>query len=354
WTSEDAMAEVLREAGSQGAEPASNTPTHSTEAGRGKITVEGVRAHRDGGQVNALTHVFFIHGAPHAIDRDGFARVCVSLGHGSCNLSGDGASLVAGHHRLVLHGHVAVVGIVCRAQVLPPYWAPVGIRSPGRVLAIYGCVAGRPGGAGGAVNVERSLMAIGWQVPANWWTRDHNLCIAISWITVARALRVDYRKVETQGPVKPTGLDLELRGRQSVEVKSYQVRCTAYLLCFSSKTRTTTAALTNCDHFVCLEVNHQLSAKMVVQSELNSSTEQFDPIILAAVPIKVFPQGMFGNTVIDRDRLSRISSRKLISPSLNPCLPKTSPLTTISSCLSEDSILGRTHYVLVNRYPSLT
>ncbi|EJK59311.1 hypothetical protein THAOC_20487, partial [Thalassiosira oceanica] len=31
-----------------------------------------------------------------------------------------------------------------------------------------------------------------------------------------------------------------------------------------------------------------------------------------------------------------------------------SPLPTISSCLSEDSILGRTHYVLVNRYPSLT
>ena len=45
-------------------------------------------------------------------------------------------------------------------------------------------------------------MAIGWQVPANWWTRDHNLCIATSWITVARALGVDYRKVETQGPVK--------------------------------------------------------------------------------------------------------------------------------------------------------
>ena len=45
---------------------------------------------------------------------------------------------------------------------------------------------------------------VGWQVPANWWwTRDHNyLCIAISWITVARALRVDYRKVDTQGPVK--------------------------------------------------------------------------------------------------------------------------------------------------------
>ena len=53
-----------------------------------------------------------------------------------------------------------------------------------------------------SVNVERSLMAIGWQVPANWWTRDHNLCIAISWITVARALRVDYRKVDTRGPVK--------------------------------------------------------------------------------------------------------------------------------------------------------
>ncbi|EJK67819.1 hypothetical protein THAOC_11084, partial [Thalassiosira oceanica] len=53
-----------------------------------------------------------------------------------------------------------------------------------------------------SVNVERSLMAIGWQVPANWWTRDHNLCIATSWITVARALGVDYRKVETQGPVK--------------------------------------------------------------------------------------------------------------------------------------------------------
>ena len=45
-------------------------------------------------------------------------------------------------------------------------------------------------------------MAIGWQVPANWWTRDHNLCIAISWITVARASRVDYRKVDTRGPVK--------------------------------------------------------------------------------------------------------------------------------------------------------
>ena len=26
---------------------------------------------------------------------------------------------------------------------------------------------------------------------------------------------------------QPTGLDLELRGRQSVEVRSYQVRCTA-------------------------------------------------------------------------------------------------------------------------------
>ena len=74
------------------------------------------------------------------------------------------------------------------------------------------------------------------------------------------------------------------------------------------------------DHFVCLEVNHQLSAKMVVQSELNSSTEQFDPIILAAVPITVFPQGMFGNTVIDRDRLSRILFRKLISPSLEPVI----------------------------------
>ncbi|EJK52771.1 hypothetical protein THAOC_27924 [Thalassiosira oceanica] len=43
-------------------------------------------------------------------------------------------------------------------------------------------------------------------------------------------------------------------------------------------------------------MNHQLSAKMVVQSELNSSTEQFDPIILATVPITVFPRGMFGNT----------------------------------------------------------
>ena len=57
-------------------------------------------------------------------------------------------------------------------------------------------------------------------------------------------------------------------------------------------------------------MNHQLSAKMVVQSELNSSTEQFDPIILATVPITVFPRGMFGNTVIDRDRLSRILFRK--------------------------------------------
>ena len=53
-----------------------------------------------------------------------------------------------------------------------------------------------------SVNIERSLMAIGWQVTANWWTRDHNLCIAISWITVARALRVDYRKDDSQGPVK--------------------------------------------------------------------------------------------------------------------------------------------------------
>ena len=55
-------------------------------------------------------------------------------------------------------------------------------------------------------------MAIGWQVPANWWTRDHNLCIAISWITVARALRVDYRKVETQGPVKVIRTDVARRG----------------------------------------------------------------------------------------------------------------------------------------------
>ncbi|EJK43927.1 hypothetical protein THAOC_37586 [Thalassiosira oceanica] len=135
---------------------------------------------------------------------------------------------------------------------------------------------------------------------------------------------------------------------KSGEVRSYQVRCIAYLLCFSSKTRTTTAALTNCDHFVCLEVNHQLSAKMVVQSELNSSTEQFDPTILAAVPIKVFPQGMFGNTVIDRDHLSRILAPKLISPGLNPCLPKTSPLTTISSCLSV-GFYPRTHSLFLGQ-----
>ncbi|EJK51560.1 hypothetical protein THAOC_29256, partial [Thalassiosira oceanica] len=46
----------------------------------------------------------------------------------------------------------------------------------------------------------------------------------------------------------------------------------------------------NYELLVCLEKNHQLSAKMVVQSELNSSTEQFDPIILATVPITVFPR----------------------------------------------------------------
>ena len=45
-------------------------------------------------------------------------------------------------------------------------------------------------------------------------------------------------------------------------------------------------------------MNHQLSAKVLVRSELNSSTEQSDPITLAAVPIKVFPQGMFRNAVI--------------------------------------------------------
>ncbi|EJK72403.1 hypothetical protein THAOC_06068 [Thalassiosira oceanica] len=100
-------------------------------------------------------------------------------------------------------------------------------------------------------------------------------------------------QLSPQDTKQPTGLDLELRGRQ-----------------------------VDYDHFVCLEVNHQLSAKMVVQSELNSSTEQFDPIILAMVPITVFPRGMFGNTVIDRDRLSR----KLISPSLEP--PDLSPYAT--------------------------
>jgi len=64
-------------------------------------------------------------------------------------------------------------------------------------------------------------MAIGWQVPANWWTRDHNLCIATSWITVARALGVDYRKVETQGPVKVIILSDHFSRTESVQRKNW-------------------------------------------------------------------------------------------------------------------------------------
>ncbi|EJK51225.1 hypothetical protein THAOC_29622, partial [Thalassiosira oceanica] len=50
-------------------------------------------------------------------------------------------------------------------------------------------------------------------------------------------------------------------------------------------------------------MNHQLSAKMVVQSELNSSTEQFDPIILATVSITVFPR--------DSGRAQKVGHRRL-------------------------------------------